>query len=442
MKKIFSLIIVGLLCFSMISMLTTQVKALAASNTSDPVDDLYYYQTGSPAPTWAVIDIVYAEVSQVDSENIKLLIKTSQPIPLTNEWQGYIWLLDTGIPAPPYWNPIDSNDIDVAYSVAVHWAATGPLAVDVVNVIDGTIIFQEDARDYPEKYFSGDTCFITIPLSWIGNPTSIKWVANSIDGVASPSGRHDKAPNTGHATLTISSARTQAIKNIVNIDNVNVELDERKDRFRWLSVQQNFYVVASDGTIIYWAQNIVEIWATGILWFKHVWIRSVFQVFPYGSNDPVLDTEPQTRFSRALVSEPFVLNLTSHIEEDLLILENNASPRRRGKAFLAIPEGSSIMGSVGFHAPQISLVGTTQYHFGEHPFNSPIAVFEYPTSGQVECYSKLVGEDTWRSTVNRVFGVGESQTGEESRNLHWWPDGSFLWHDGLIDQGISFTPDY
>ena len=218
MRKLLSFMVIGLLSFSMFSMFAPQVKALATSNTSDPVDDLYYYQSGSPAPTWAVIDIVYAEVSQVDSENIKLLIQANQPIPLTNEWQGYYWLLDTGIPAPPYWNPIDSNDINVAYQVGVHWAATDPLAVHVSNLIDGTTIYYEDARDYPEKYFSSDTCFITIPLNWIGNPTSIKWVANSIDGVASPSGRHDKAPNSGHVTLTLPLVRTPTDKSVIFVD--------------------------------------------------------------------------------------------------------------------------------------------------------------------------------------------------------------------------------
>jgi hypothetical protein len=41
-----------------------------------------------------------------------------------------------------------------------------------------------------------------ISLSWIGNPTSIKWVAGSSDGVVPGNvGRHDKAPNMGHVTL-------------------------------------------------------------------------------------------------------------------------------------------------------------------------------------------------------------------------------------------------
>lgn len=207
MKKILSLIIIGLLCLSTFSILAPQVKAQATSSTSDPTDDLYYYQTGSPAGslTMPYIDIIYAEISQVDSANIRLSIKARQSIPLTNYWQGYNWLLDTGIPAPPYWNPHDSNDITVSYHVGVHWAATGPLAVDITNDMDGTTVYYEDARDYPEEYFSGDTVSVTIPLSLIGNPTSIRWVAGSTDGRASIVGRHDKGPNTGHATLNIAS---------------------------------------------------------------------------------------------------------------------------------------------------------------------------------------------------------------------------------------------
>ena len=209
MKKALSLLVIGLLYFSMFSTYAPQAQALSTSSTIDPTDDLYYYMSGSPAPTWGVIDLVYAEISQVDSENIEFLIKASQLIPLTNQWQGYYWLLDTGIPAPPWWNPIDSNDINVAYYVQIAWTATGVLYAEVVNAIEGTAIFYEDFRNDPSKHFSGDTCFITIPLSWVGNPTSIKWVAGSTDGVASSSGRHDKAPNTGHVTLTTGAPVNQ-----------------------------------------------------------------------------------------------------------------------------------------------------------------------------------------------------------------------------------------
>jgi len=266
---------VGLLFLSMCPIFAPQVKAQATSNTSDPTDDLYYYQSGSPAPTWPVMDIVYAEISQVDSANIKLLIKASQPIPLTNEWQGYYWLLDTATPAPPYWNPIDSNDIVVSYYVAVHWAETGPLAVDVVNAIDGTTIFHEDARDNPEKHFSDDTCFISIPLSWIGNPTSIKWVANSVDGVADPSGRHDKAPNTGHATLTIAPTEPDLEARRILYENYAEMIDlwiweNKYEELTELVVEdalRNYYDPLE--ILISWAKNIAR--RAGVYYYTWAW---------------------------------------------------------------------------------------------------------------------------------------------------------------------------
>jgi hypothetical protein len=139
---------------------------------------------------------------------IKLLIRVSQSIPLSNQWQGYNWLLDTGIVTRPYWNPIDSNDLNVSYVVGVGWGADGSLHVNVGNWTDNTSIYYEDARDHPWKYFSGDTCSITIPLSWIGNPASISWVAGSTDGIAGSSGKHDKAPNSGHVTFTPTNVVT------------------------------------------------------------------------------------------------------------------------------------------------------------------------------------------------------------------------------------------
>jgi hypothetical protein len=207
MKKslLFLLISILISCiFSIwISCILSPVMAVTTSSTTDPTGDLYYYQSGSQASTWGVIDIIYAEVSQVNATHIKLLIEASQTIPLTNQWQAYYWLLDTGISAPAYWNPIDSNDLNVAYTVSVGWAANGQLGIRV-NKYDGTVLFQEDAHNNPGKYFSSDTCFITIPLSWIGNPSSIKWVAGSTDGVGGSTGRHDKAPNSGHVALAIT----------------------------------------------------------------------------------------------------------------------------------------------------------------------------------------------------------------------------------------------
>jgi ribosomal protein L40E len=203
--KLLSIAIAVLILASTLSILPHNVKAQGSASAWDPTDDLYYYQSGQHASSWPVIDIVYTEISQVNSTHIKLLTKANQAIPLTNQWQSFYWLLDTGAPAPAWWNPIDSNDLTVSYYVGVSWSASGPLWI-TVNRYDDTgvhTLFQQDASDHPEGYFSNDTCFIIIPLDLIGNPTSIRCVAGSSDGLASSSGRHDKAPNTGHITLDV-----------------------------------------------------------------------------------------------------------------------------------------------------------------------------------------------------------------------------------------------
>jgi len=195
------------------SMFPAFVFKVAAQNTSyltDSTDDLYYYMSGSTASTWEAIDITSAEVSQVNRTHTRFKLRTATAIPLTNQWQSYFWLLETEIPAPSYWNPIDSNDLNVAFAVGVGWAANGPLIMYVHNLTaegeDRYVHRSVDERNNPEKYFNGDTVSIIIRLAWIGNPTSIKWVANSGDGVGGETGRHDKAPNTGHGELNIPMA--------------------------------------------------------------------------------------------------------------------------------------------------------------------------------------------------------------------------------------------
>jgi len=205
MKRLMTFVLTALVTFSGLSLLMLGSRAQAPLSTIDQNDDLYYYNNGSGAPTWGAIDMTYSEVSQANSTHIRLLTKTAESIPLTNQWQSFYWLLDTGAPTT-YWevlggNPDDSNDLTVAYYVAVSWSADGALYVRCSTFWDdsGTVTLIEDARDHPEKYFSGNTCSISIPLSMIGSPSSIKWVAGSSDG--KPNGRHDKAPNTGHVAL-------------------------------------------------------------------------------------------------------------------------------------------------------------------------------------------------------------------------------------------------
>jgi hypothetical protein len=170
-------------------------------------NDLYYYTSGTPAATsLLVIDIVNAQVAQIDANNVKLSISVNSNIPLTapnGPLQGYYWLLDTGVNAPSYWNPYDSNDLTVDYTIGVNWGAGGNLWVDV-GKFDGTVFLHLDGQSHLQDYFSSNTCSITIPLDWLGMPSSIKWVAGPTDGIAGSIGCHDKAPNSGHLTLNMS----------------------------------------------------------------------------------------------------------------------------------------------------------------------------------------------------------------------------------------------
>lgn len=204
MKRILPLALMVLLCFPVSAMFlpTVNAQALATSSTSDPINDEYFDMSGSHVDnTWAMIDIVYAEISQIDSTHIQLLTRVNQDISLSNEWQSYLWLLDTGVPAPSWPQPLDSNDLTVSYYIGISWSASGPLWIQInkYNNTGCTELVHEDARNTPERYFSGDSCFITVPLSLLGNPASIKWVAVADDGIGG--GKKDKAPNSKHVIL-------------------------------------------------------------------------------------------------------------------------------------------------------------------------------------------------------------------------------------------------
>ena len=196
---------IALLTLSVSPILVSIAEAQGTSYVDDPTDDLFYYSSGSTATTWGVIDIRYAEVSRINSTHIRLVIVTTEAIPLSNQWQGYSWFLDTGTSAPPYSMPIDTNDINVCYTVNIGWGANGHSDLLVVkrDYAGNTEIYRRDVRDHLEEYYSADTCSVTIPLNWIGDPTSIEWTVATTDGVAGSTGRHDKAPNTGHATLNL-----------------------------------------------------------------------------------------------------------------------------------------------------------------------------------------------------------------------------------------------
>jgi len=220
--KIFAVLSISFLCASSLLASMQRATATVSAYALDPTDDLYFYQSWTPAPSWPVIDIVYTQVSLVNFTHFRLLTRASQGIPLTNQWQSFYWLLDTGTPAPIWWNLIDSNDLSVSYYVGVSWSASGPLWVQMNMYDSGGVheILHEDARNHPETYFDGDTVSIIIPLSLIGDPASIKMVAGSSDGIGSSDGKHDKAPNAGHVELDLPvelAARVDIDPNTLNL---------------------------------------------------------------------------------------------------------------------------------------------------------------------------------------------------------------------------------
>jgi len=222
------------------------------------------------------------------------------------------------------------------------------------------------------------------------------------------------------------------VENLVQIQDVNVE-----NLPRWFTVQQNFFVTAANGTHLYWCQNIICVHQTLRNQYR---ISSYFQVLIQQTQKPIF--YPQG--SRKFVAFPIVFNLTSYIVGNELIMENNVS-KRHARATLELPTDSYITVAKILDvslAPQICLVGYGVMGKPPLEIRLMLAHFGWPTKGEVDSRVKLVGENTYRSTVNKVFGIGESQTAEQSRNLIWWPDGTFLWNNGATDQGISFTPNY
>ncbi len=223
-----------------------------------------------------------------------------------------------------------------------------------------------------------------------------------------------------------------AIKNLVQIQEANVENLPRR-----FTIQQNFFIAAPNGTVLYWGQNVVEIHQTPR---NQYWLNSRFQVWIQRTQEPIFYLPDIPR----VVSFPIVLNLTSYIEGNELVMENNAS-RRIGRATLELPTDSyiTVRRILDFSlAPQICLVGYGV--MGRRPLETRllVAYFGWPTSGKVDSWVKLVGEYMWRSTRNAVFDIDQSSTGEQSQNLIWWLDGAFLWADGATDQGLLFTPNY
>jgi len=234
-----------------------------------------------------------------------------------------------------------------------------------------------------------------------------------------------------------------AIKNLVHLQQI-----PRSDPP--FTIQQNFLVAAPNGTILYWVQNIVQINREVPLLSRRV-IFSVFDIY-VGPDmhwpDPILRLRLRLFMVGAManckwVSFPIDLNLTSHIEGNSLVLENNASSNYNVFS-LDLPQGSYIVGYTGsyYHngaliywhqSPEIFIVGTSV---------STTAYFIQGTSGFVKCYTRLVDEPIWRQTQNTILKISDPQTAEKSRNLKWLADGTFQYLNGSTDQGITFSPNY
>jgi len=207
------------------------------------------------------------------------------------------------------------------------------------------------------------------------------------------------------------------------------------------SIQQNFMIAAPNGTAIYWGQNIIQIGRNIPILSRRIAI-SIFQVFAKPDWKTIVINEKRGILAPKLVSFPVVFNLTSYIEGNTLILENNAS-FWFNTARLSLPEGSYIIGYAGsgygftHQAPEIAIVGL--------PFQKylKVATFRNPTRGSIESYVRLVGESDRRQTQNVILNLENyPQTAEESRNLKWLSDGTFQYSNGSTDQGITFSPNY
>ena len=186
-------------------------QALAISSVYDPAGDTFVWSSEAPASGLGCIDIVYAEVIQINSTALLFSMRLADNIPPPYS-QGYSWLLDTDmnfstgngrVPGLTDPNFVDPN-----------WAkGYNDLGVDYVIYVGVIQMFSDAGIHRPVAWItqspfpwsqitvSGDTITVTILLSDIGNPTSFYWIAAAHDTTA---GFNDKVPNSGHVTLTTS----------------------------------------------------------------------------------------------------------------------------------------------------------------------------------------------------------------------------------------------
>jgi hypothetical protein len=265
--------------------------------------------------------------------------------------------------------------------------------------------------------------------------------------------------STGHdVEITIELiANTVAINNLVYLQ----QIPKNDPTF---SAQQNFLIAASNGSVLYWAQNIVCVRPNPSLGSgSRIW--STFQAFTEDTNFQLPPSQAiawpymgilAMYIGSKIVSFPTVLNLTSYIDGNDLVLTNNASSRLN-TVRLTLPDGSYIVGyndkyehqftgkTYGFdHAsPEIAIAGTPIL------IGSSTADFKVGTKGSVECSVKLFGESDWSLTLTRFMYADSNrpQTAERSLHLAWNPGNTFNYDKTIKDpstapQGISYSPVY
>jgi hypothetical protein len=256
------------------------------------------------------------------------------------------------------------------------------------------------------------------------------------------------------------SLAIKLVGNSVAITNL-VHLQQIPSTDPAFSIQQNFLIAAPNGTVVYWVQNVIVVFPLLRQWR----IYSVFQIFskpdftnfaPLYWRSWALINVGAKLFNRR-VSFPVVLNLTSYMDGNDLVVTNNGSSRFNTARY-TLPEGSYIVGYTGeYHyndapyyshqSPEIAIVGTN-FSPKNDITGLKTADFKEGTKGVVECSVKLFGESTWRQTFNVIMHgiINWPQTGERSLHLAWFPDNTFHYAKNMnnanADQGIAFSPNY
>jgi len=363
---------------------------------------------------------------------------------LINGWRdstlGEIWYYDAG--QNKWAMTISQPNFEISVSptpnILLHvggWNDSASLILKSINGFSGSI----------QSSFSGPS-EANIYIGFTENPVYLSAGSQVTVGIVVSSTSAALSEYTFVIAAESGSIRHElslTIKLVGNSDAITnlVHLQEIAASDPPFSIQQNFMIAAPNGTAIYWGQNIIQIGRNIPILSRRIAI-SIFQVFSKPDWKTLVINEKRGILAPKLVSFPVVFNLTSHIDGNTLVLENNASSRFN-TAHLSLPEGSYIIGYPGpgygytHQAPEIVIVGL--------PFQGylKVATFRNPTKGFVESYVKLVGESGWRQTQNVILNLeNDPQTAEESRNLKWLFDGTFQYSSGSTDQGITFSPNY